>query len=129
MKRLLLAICLLSFSAAPVLAQNRADGMATQQVTSKLAFSSKINEFSASMSRKNAIYADKVLKDLDNMMSQAIQETDAKITHEKGNAKVVLEKAKQSQKTLLSEVKKMSPDPTKNQEAITEKLKAFQETL
>ena len=129
MKRLLLAICLLSFSAAPVLAQNRADGMATRQATPKTIFSSKANEFSASMSRKNTIVAGQALKDLNRMMSEAIQQTDAKMASENASAKVALQKTKQSQQSLMDEVKKLSPDLTKNQGAIAEKLKAFQETL
>lgn len=129
MKRLLLACCLFGFSAAPVLAQNSAETTTKQQSNPKANFSSKINEFSAHMSRGNTAGAHEALKELGKIMSWSMHLTVAKADRATGGDKVALEKAKKSQQSLFDQVKTLTQDLTKNQGAIVEKLRAFQQTM
>ena len=131
MKRILLAVTLITFSFSPVVAQEAAAAAAPQEqkVDMNLSFLSKTNEISAMISRKRTEDARKVYQDIAKLMQQSISENMKKMEtaaeYEKSSIKQVMDQ----QNKLYGEAKMLSVDLVKNHDQFVEKLQAFRATL
>jgi len=131
MKRILLAVTLITFSFSPVVAQEAAAAAAPQEqkVDMNLSFLSKTNEISAMISRKRTEDARKVYQDIAKLMQQSISENMKKMETAAEDEKSSIKQVVDQQNKLYGETKMLSVDLVKNHDQFVEKLQAFRATL
>ena len=131
MKRILLAVTLITFSFSPVVAQEAAATAAPQEqkVDMNLTFLSKTNEISAMIGRKRTEDAGKVYRQIAELMQQSIGENMKKMETAAEDEKSSIKQVVDQQNKLYGEAKVLSADMTKNHDQLMEKLQAFRATL
>lgn len=131
MKRILLAVTLITFSLSPVVAQEAAATAAPQEqkVDMNLTFLSKTNEISAMISRKRTEDAGKVYRQIAELMQQSIGENMKKMETAAEDEKSSIKQVVDQQNKLYGEAKVLSADMVKNHDQFVEKLQAFRATL
>ena len=131
MKRILLAVTLITFSFSPVVAQEAAATAAPQEqkVDMNLSFLSKTNEISAMISRKRTEDAGKVYRQISELMQQSIGENMKKMETAAEDEKSSIKQVVDQQNKLYGEAKVLSADMVKNHDQFVEKLQAFRATL
>ncbi len=130
MKKILLACFLLSASVTIASAQNGAPQTATSSVETSRLFSSKIIEWSASVTRNRPEISQKLFSDLAGMMQTKILENNRAMAGGKSEAeKQSLKSTIKTQQDLYTDIKMLSIDMAKNEGEMKVKLKSFLSTF
>lgn len=140
MKRTLLTVCLLTMAAVASYAQsgtNKATATATTGISivipeqnggdytlSSMNFATRTNELNNVLSRGSVARAEGIYQEVDQLMNDIIAKTQSGA---KTNADLATKV--EQQKSLYSEIKKLSADLKENRESLKTKLAAFQDTI
>ncbi|HTM66201.1 MAG TPA: hypothetical protein VL093_07775 [Flavipsychrobacter sp.] len=132
MKKLFFVFGLIAAAGIPAMAQNKTvapKNVQTQEIPLKTYFGSKMNEFSAYMTRKSEKLAQTALLDMKGMVQKRMTEEKESIAGLNEAGRIEMKKTIETQNFLLNDVIKLSSDLNKNGDAIYDKLKTLHQTL
>jgi hypothetical protein len=132
MKKLFCVFGLIAAAGIPAMAQNKTvtpKNVQAQEIPLRTYFGSKMNEFSAFMTRKSEKLAQTALQDMKGMVQKRMTEEKESIAKLSEADRIEMKKKIETQNFLLNDITTMSSDLNKNSAAIYDKLKTLHQTL
>ena len=132
MKKLFCVFGLIAAAGIPAMAQNKTvapKNVQAQEIPLRTYFGSKMNEFSAYMTRKSEKLAHTALLDMKGMVQKRMTEEKESIAKLSEADRIEMKKKIETQNFLLNDITRLSSDLNKNGDAIYDKLKTLHQTL